>query len=329
MPTGRIAPYNRPDRDKRRMTMDQATPDTRTPRTFKPSFNHDQYLAAIRKRSCGGIYIPDFFSEHESYELREAAIERFSSLENNWIPVSALADWENLIRFLKESESGKFNNRLFPKVLNAYLFKAGTLLVVHAMRFAISLLEGKRGILVGDDSEVVKLICGYIKNNKIRLDLGSYANPEIREFSKQFCLDGWFGVVPELKLVLQTMLNKIFDWKSIYYEQSENPRVYYHESDFIQVRRALEIIIHERLCNTDLLPFVEKMAILHREKLKELRRKKTDLGSYGDEDGNSLFFYPANQAFLDEAVRLLRQAQRYNTQNGAARRQEILDLANR
>lgn len=309
--------------------MDQATPETRTPRTFKPSLNHDQYLAAIKQKACEGIYIPEFFSEHESYELREAAIERFSSLENNWIPVSAQADWEDLIRFLKKSEMGNFSARLFPKVLNAYLFKAGTLLVVHAMRFTISLLEGKRGILVGDDKEIVKLICGYIKNNKISPNFSSHANPKIREFSKQFCLDGWFGVMPELKLVLQAMLNEIFEWRSIPIEQSENPRVYYHEGDFVQVRRALEIIIHERLYNTDFLPFVEKMAILHREKIKVLRREKADPESSCDGDGNSLFFYPTNQAFLDEAVRLLRQAQKYNAQNGVARRREMLDLFNK
>ncbi|MFA6526099.1 MAG: hypothetical protein WCT26_01645 [Candidatus Buchananbacteria bacterium] len=305
--------------------------ETRKP--FPETFKHNAFLDELKNERFHGTNIPDFFRQHNSFELRKIMIDMFSRSSDTFqIHSDAQADWEELLTFLMKESEGRYGEgnydggNLFLDVLSAYIFKADTLLIIPAMRFAINSIGEKYGHFRRNDNEIVKLLCGYINKGYIKLDL-THHSPEIRELSKTFCLEGWFGALPEIKPIIQMMLNELFDFGSIIH-QSEDLKIRYDQSGFVQVRRAIDIILRERHYNTDFLSFVEKMAILHKEKLKT-SRAGINFSSNMDRDRNPLLFYPTNQAILDETVRLLRQAQKDNIKNGATRRQEILDLIDR
>jgi len=290
--------------------------------TFPPSYSHAQHLSDL----SGIHYMPhfrviDYFKEHGSYELREAAINQFNSSEQT-IYASEQADWEALILFLKEQESRRADRDLYPKVLTAYLFKADKALIWRAMRFAIGLLEIKHGTLTIGDPELIKIIFGRLKKG---FGFDCYErNSELREINRQYCLNGLFAVLPEIVPVLEAMLNAIYNSIDIVREEA-CPKIKYGWNSFVQIERALRLIVRESEFNTDFLPTIEKIALTHREKLRASRKANNN----DDEDGNlreDPFFYVKSQAALDEAVRLLRRAQIDNIKNGAARQQEVEEM---
>ncbi|MFA5021401.1 MAG: hypothetical protein WC517_05110, partial [Patescibacteria group bacterium] len=273
------------------MTEPAATEGQKPQQTFPPSYSHAQHLEDL----SGIHYMPhfrviDYFREHGSYELREAAINQFNSSEQT-IYASEQADWEAMILFLKEQEYRRADRNLYPKVLTAYLFKADNSLIWRALRFAIKLLEEKYRALMIGNPELIKIIFGRLKKG---LGVNSHEHdPELREIYRQYRLNGLFAVLPEIIPVLGSMLDTIYNPIDIANEKY-TPEIDYGWNGFVQVERALRLILKEKEYNLDFLPTIEKMALAHKEKLKRSRIASTDETDEDKYDSNldaDPFFY--------------------------------------
>lgn len=284
---------------------------------FRPSHFHNRVLADYTESFIDHgefLKIPYMFSKHSAYELRDAFIDAFNKHSTYCISEDdECADWEKLIKFLMETERTVCGKILFYKVLGAYVSRSGWLSAFRAIRFAISLLKGKHGVLLSLDNQIVKIIFGRL-NKGLHIDTYN-RDPKIKFVGRKMALEGLFAVLPEIEPLLQAMLNSLFKYTSILTNE-ETPAVDYSPEDFVQVERALKIILREQQHDTSFRPFIEKMAQLHKERFKKLSRHEAMLQTAKQDPWSHV----KNQAILDETVRVLRLAAKDNALNGEARR---------
>ncbi len=299
--------------------MEQTVPQ-RVRKAFPASYQHNKMLQEYLDRpSCAThLKLPYFFSKYNAYELREAAINGFNTYSDLMTFNQEECDeWEDLIVFLRDNERRHYEC-LYPKVLAGYVMRSSSLANLRAIRFALALLEGKHEVLMAGDNHIVKTICSRL-NRGLHFDART-PDPQIKRLGIILQLDGLFGVLPEIKKLLEAMLNSIFHYSGIF-RKEEALRIDYNPEDFIQVERALKIILRERHFDLSFLPLIEKMTFMHKEKCKAERAKvKADTELC---DINHLMF-PKNQATLDESLRLLRQSHHDHLINDATRRHEII-----
>jgi hypothetical protein len=305
-----------------------ATEEQRTPLVFpKPTTQLDftERLKKIRRGDWDVTSdIPGFFARESSQELREAALSQLDLLSQRdrlIIGLDCQTDWEDLIIYLKTT-----NSNLLEKALGNYLFQTNCLLILPALRFAIKLTScHKHGSISGDDDKIIKVIYNRIKHG----NFGFYdwtISDKAKQLHKTQYLDGLFGILPEIKPVLQAMLNKLFHFHGIFYP-NDGLRIDYDSRDFIQVERALKIIIGQRQYDTSFLPFIKKMTVMHRDLFKEIRSQvrhnRGQIGSFGNTDYNILEV-SADQGILNETLGLLEKADQELLKNGEKLRQDRL-----
>lgn len=289
---------------------------------FRESHFHNNLLndyTAEQGMAGECLRLPYMFATYSSYELREAFINAFNNHTSYVIHTDdECIQWEKLILFLKKNERLHREN-LYPKVLAGYVLRSDSLANLRAIRFALSLLAGKHGVLMLGDNHIVKTIC-------CRISRGIYFSPiernsRLKSLGITQQLNGLFGVLPEIKYLLEAMLNSIFNSSGIFRKEAEL-MIDYRPEDFIQIERAINIILRERRFDTTSLPLIEKMTVLHKQKYKLQRtnvKACTELCA-----GYEGLSFAKNQAFLDEALRLLRQSYSDSLINGATRREEII-----
>ena len=301
------------------------TATTRKPMEFPMSYSHADLVQEYvgKQGNARHLKLPYVFSKYGSYEAREAIIDAFNACSNTILitnPDEECDEWEDLIFFLKKQASGssKRNWSLFIKVLSGYLFRSGGLAKLRALRFAIGFTGIDYTMISGSDQAIAKLIVGCLKQ---RLFFESHPlDPETIALKTLFELNGLFCILREIKPLLQMMLECLFDDNDIK-EIRLSPRIWYDSEDFIQVERALKIILAERAYDTDFLLFIEKMATAHKAYCRKIKENQF---APQKEKSAGPWFYDKNQAVLDSSVRLMRLAAKDNAKHGLARRQEVL-----
>ncbi len=293
--------------------MDTGNKESNRVLEFQPTTNPlTDVEAAIKKLKGDGVQIaaiPEFFAQNEQFQVRKAAFENISG-RGTLICCDQRQVWEQLIDFLKK-DSGSYE--LFPTALSIYLRNSCGATKFESFRFALGLLS-KADSNVGMCTQIIKTVFGSIKQDDYHGG-GDYCSSACRSvaerMSRRHARVGWFDILPELRLFIRTVIDKLSDRLKDdikYLAKNNDPWNIDDHSiiiDFENVRRALELIIAQKKFSPGFLPELEKLSGQYRNLRGLLKKHKPNNSS----EGLSLLFMIAHQrGILSESISILKEA---------------------
>lgn len=276
--------------------------------------------------------IPHFFTTHNSYEERLMILRSLQKYANrSWsrdriYKVRTLQDienWQQLINFLMTTSSFE----LIQEAISAFMFTATSGVIVNALKIVIEIALNKP---LYRDSIMKPLLSRLLR---FELESPRYYSDDVNDVYydnyRIWHTEGLFVLFPEIKQFIEITLKPFQDEQSI-----AEGVIKYDTKCVMNAERAIRLILHERDIDVSQLPLLMEVAQKHRQLINVMRtqanqRLECPEGSIMEPITADFLSSIKIQAVFDEAIKLMKRAQKTVLATQQERKNWLAELKDR